>query len=58
MSSLIESQKSISMGQNENFNLTFEEQDADEIQARIAKLSSQEEKLTKKLRVERNNLMN
>ena len=49
MSSLIESQKSVSLGQNENFNLTFEEQDADVIQDRIAKLSSQEEKLTEKL---------
>ena len=50
MSSLIESQKVVSKGRNESFNLTFEEQDADKIQVRIAKLSSQEEKLTKKLK--------
>lgn len=48
-SSLTQKQRSISQEQNKNFNVTFEEQDADKIQTRIAKLSSQEKELTEKL---------
>ncbi len=48
-SSLTQKQRSVSQEQNKNFNIAFAEQDADEIQARIAKLSNQERELTEKL---------
>ena len=48
-SSLTQKQRSVSQEQNKNFNIAFAEQDADEIQAKLAKLSSQERELTEKL---------
>ena len=56
ISSLIERQKSVSIVQSKNFNMTFEEQDAEEIQIRIARLSSQEEEITEKINNRRNQL--
>jgi len=48
-SSLTQKQRSVSQEQNKNFNITFAEQDTDEIQAKLAKLSSQERELNEKL---------
>jgi chromosome segregation ATPase len=48
-SSLTQKQRSVFQEQSKNFNIAFAEQDADEIQARIAKLNNQERELTEKL---------
>ena len=48
-SSLTQKQGSVSQEQNNNLNIAFTEQDTDEIQAKLAKLSSQERELTEKL---------